>query len=284
MYRFAEDIELACTLLQVGRRELAQLLGVSAPSIERWASGRAQPSDANIERFYAFAYKKGLRINSIKAQLYAEDHALEGAPLVFHGSKSGITGALSLGASRGNNDFGPGFYCGESLRQSTMFVARFPQSCVYMVAFEPKGLKALRFQVDERWMLAVAYHRGKLKAYEEHPLLQGIAQDVEQADYLIAPIADNRMFETIDSFIDGEITTEQCRHCLSATNLGSQHVFRTDKALEQVKLLERCYVSAPEREDYLQLQLRDARLGSDKVKVARRQYRGQGKYIEELFE
>lgn len=284
MYRFAEDIELACELLQMSRRELATELGVSAPSIERWVSGKVQPSDANMELFYSYAYKKGLRFNDIKAQLYEEDYAPKGMDLLFHGSKAGITGALSLDKSRDNNDFGRGFYCGESLRQSTMFVARYPRSCVYMAMFDSSGLASLRFKVDEQWMLAVAYHRGRLKAYEKHPLLQEIINDVSRADYIVAPIADNRMFETIDSFIDGEITTEQCRHCLSATNLGNQYVFKTQKALERVELVEQCYVCGLERDDYLRQQLGDARLGSDKVKAARRQYRGQGKYIEELFE
>lgn len=284
MYRFAEDIELACALLQVSRRELAAELGVSAPSIERWVSRRAQPSGANLELFYSFAYKKGVRFNDIKAQLYAEDCAPKGKSLLFHGSKAGIVGALSLDKSRSDNDFGQGFYCGESLRQSTMFVARYPQSCVYMLTFDSQGLASLEFQVDETWMLAVAYFRGKLKEYEQHPLLRSIVDAVTRADCVIAPIADNRMFETIDSFIDGEITTEQCRHCLSATNLGSQYVFKTQKALGRVELVEQCYVCGLERDEYLRQQLDSARLGGDKVKVARRQYRGQGKYIEELFE
>lgn len=284
MYRFGEDIELACSLLQVSRRELAADLGVSAPSIERWVGGRAQASSVNRELFYSYAYKKGLRFNDIKAQLYAEDFTPKGNVLLFHGSKAGIVGKLSLDKSRSNNDFGQGFYCGESLRQSTMFVARYPQSCVYMLAFDPQGLTQLELQVDETWMLAVAYFRGKLKEHKEHPLLLDITDAVSHADYIVAPIADNRMFETIDSFIDGEITTEQCRHCLSATNLGRQYIFKTQRTLEHVELLEQCHVCGLERDDYLQQQLENARLGSDKVKVARRQYRGQGKYIEELFE
>lgn len=51
------------------------------------------------------------------------------------------------------------------------------------------------------------------------------------------------MFEIIDSFIDGEITDIQCQHCLSATNLGMQYVFVSEKALSQITLLERCYLT-----------------------------------------
>lgn len=43
------------------------------------------------------------------------------------------------------------------------------------------------------------------------------------------------MFRIIDSFIEGEITDEQCIHCLAATNLGLQYVFKTKKCLESDK-------------------------------------------------
>ena len=38
--------------------------------------------------------------------------------ILFHGSKAGIDGKLSLDKSKKANDFGKGFYCGESLEQS----------------------------------------------------------------------------------------------------------------------------------------------------------------------
>ena len=91
------------------------------------------------------------------------------------------------------------------------------------------------------------------------------------------------MFEIIDSFIDGEITDVQCQHCLSATNLGNQYVFVNDKALSQLKILRHCYLAPDEKEYYLSNKREESRVGNDKVKVARRQYRGQGEYIEDIL-
>lgn len=54
-------------------------------------------------------------------------------------------------------------------------------------------------------------------------------------------------YEQAISFIDGEITDEQCKHCLAATHLGSQYVFIREHAIEQVKFLERCYISNNEK-------------------------------------
>lgn len=102
-------------------------------------------------------------------------------------------------------------------------------------------------------------------------------------DYIIAPIADNRMFQIIHSFIFGEITDEQCKHCLAATNLGSQYVFLNEKAVNKVRLIERCYISENEKEYYKNRRSSDAKPGEDKVRLARIQYRGKGKYIDEIL-
>ena len=71
----------------------------------------------------------------------------------------------------------------------------------------------------------IAYFRGRLGEFEQSSVVIELICAIRDIDYIIAPIADNRMFEIIDSFIDGEITDVQCRHCLSATNLGNQYVF-----------------------------------------------------------
>ena len=61
--------------------------------------------------------------------------------------------------------------------------------------------------------------------YKNHPTIKTLIEQSKDCDYIIAPIADNRMFQIINAFIDGEITDEQCKHCLAATNLGMQYIF-----------------------------------------------------------
>ena len=141
-----------------------------------------------------------------------------------------------------------GFYCGESLEQSAMFVATYPDSSLYMLRFDRSGLVGKEFGVSSDWVLLIAYFRKRLREYADSVVIRELVKQVDGVDYIMAPIADNRMFEIIDQFIDGEITDEQCRHCLSATNLGQQYVFLTEKALRQVRLLERCYLTTAEKE------------------------------------
>ena len=92
------------------------------------------------------------------------------------------------------------------------------------------------------------------------------------------------MFQLIEEFIDGEITDVQCQHALSATNLGMQVVFLSELALERVRPpLGRCILAEAEKKDYLTGKLEENRIGIDKAKIAKREYRGQGQYIDQIL-
>lgn len=263
-------------------QEFAQELGVSTSTVSRWKEPGETVSPANLEKIYEYAFKKKIRLNKIKEQLFREE-CLENHVLLFHGAKTDISGDISIEKSRKNNDFGQGFYCGENLEQSAMFVSNFPHSSLYMLDFDKSGMTELKLGVEQDWMLMIAFFRGKLTGYAEHPMIQNILNRLNGIDYVVAPIADNRMFQIIDSFIEGEITDVQCRHCLSATNLGNQYVFLTQMAADRIEILRKCYLASIEKEAYISVRSEDAKVSNDKVKIARKQYRGQGQYIEEIL-
>ena len=283
MYRVEEDVKLTQELLDLDVRRLAERYDIGPATLFRWMRDGVTGPTRALERFYAAAYDSGIRFNQIKSQLYREDCSA-GCKVLFHGSKSGIEGAVSLSHSRINNDMGHGFYCGETLEQAGMFVANYPASSVYMAKLDERGLRKESFRVDLEWMLAVALCRGRLRAYENHPRLQALSCQLRESDLIVAPIADNRMYEIINEFCEGEITDIQCTHALSATDLGMQYVMKTERALKNLEILEQCYLCKSEKEDYLKKSKELSTVGLDKVKAARRKYRGQGRYVEELFE
>ena len=131
--------------------------------------------------------------------------------------------------------------------------------------------------------MTIAYYRGTLDEYKDHPIVRSLIKQSRDCDYIIVPIADNRMFQIINSFIAGDLTDEQCKHCLAATNLGMQYIFISEKAASQAKLIERCYIADNEREYYKNIRNEESKLGEDKVKLAKRQYRGRGQYIDEIL-
>ena len=258
-------------------------MNVTRATISNWLNERASISFRLLDAFYSYVYKKGIRLNKIKEQFYREDMIDKNEVFLFHGAKTMIEGELSLGYNKKINDFGNGFYCGESLEQSVMFVAIYPNSSLYMLKFSLEGLKKKEYKIDREWMLTIAYYRGRLNKYANNKLIRKIASANEDVDYIVAPIADNRMFEIIDSFIDGEITDEQCKHCLSATNLGMQYVFVSKKALSSITMLERCYLCEYEKNAYLSARQESFSMNEDKVRLARKQYRNQGEYIEDIL-
>lgn len=282
-YRINEDVRLIRELLDLSQKQFAEKIGVDVVTVARWETEEITASDKNMEKIYTCAFDNKIFLNEIKAQLYEEDLANENRKVLYHGAKSIIDGAIDSKHSRANNDFGQGFYCGESFEQSSLFVSGFDNSSVYIIGFDNKGLSGIEYKVDQEWMLTIAYYRGRLKYHENHPLIRKMIKKLDNIDYLIAPIADNRMFRIIDSFIEGEITDEQCKHCLAATNLGFQYVFKTNKALSQVQILERCYLCNKEKERYQNRRLDDNRISDSKIKMSLRQYRGQGQYIDEIL-
>lgn len=281
-YNFKEDLKAIREILDLTQTELAEHLGVEQKTISRNESGQNEPTSKLLEQVYSYAFKRNVKINRLKEMLWI-DNLVSGHKLLFHGAKSTIEGELNVHTSRINNDFGQGFYTGESYEQAISFVSGFEKSSVYFLDFDGQNLKCKKYGVDQEWMMTIAYYRGVLESYESHPIVKQIIKESRDCDYIIAPIADNRMFQIINSFIDGEITDEQCKHCLAATHLGMQYIFISDNAIKKVKLIERCYISNEEKEYYRNIRSADAKLGDDKVKLAKIQYRGKGKYIDEIL-
>lgn len=282
-YLVEEDIKLIRELRECTQESLAKDLNVATLTVLRWENREVSITHDNIEKLYNYAYKNRIEINKIKEQFYKEEYTKKNKIVLFHGAKNEIKEQLSCNHSKSNNDFGQGFYCGESMEQSVLFVNTYPNASVYIAEFNKSGLNSIEYNVDQNWMLTIAFFRGKIERYKETSIIKNLINKISNADYIIAPIADNRMFQIIDSFIEGEITDEQCKHCLAATNLGQQYVFKTDKALNQLKFLERCYVCDREKELYTKKKKEINLIGEDKVKAARIKYRGKGQYIDEIL-
>lgn len=281
-YNFKQDLNAIREILGLTQMELAEQLGVEQKTISRNELGKSEPTSKLLEQVYSYAFEKNIKLNKLKEMLWM-DNLESNHKLLFHGAKSTIEGKLNVHTGRVNNDFGQGFYAGESYEQAISFISGFEKSSVYFMDFNDKSLKCKKNEVNQDWMMTIAYYRGVLDSYKSHPIAKRLIEESRDCDYIIAPIADNRMFQIINSFIDGEITDEQCKHCLAATHLGSQYVFISEQAIEQVKLIERCYISNNEKEYYKNIRNEDTKLGDDKVKLARIQYRGIGRYIDEIL-
>lgn len=275
-YTVKEDIGFLLEAEKINITELAERTGISrstASSVMK--TGKAR--DDVYEKIYAYAYRNSYRINSVKEELLREKYH----DVLFHGSKDGLT-EITVSGSRDNCDFGRGFYLGETYAQALSFVCEKERSSVYSFRYSLEGLKLKRFECDLEWMIAICFFRGRLKEYAEHPLVRKIADDTGAADVIVAPIADNKMFYVMSQFTDGEINADVALHSLSASRLGMQYIFKTDKALRQLIPIEKYYLCMPEREDHKKVLNERSYEIDTKLKLAKREYKT-GPYIEELF-
>lgn len=263
--------------------DLFNQMVISEDDLKILQSNKEVPREI-FEKIYNFAYNNKLYINDI---LWLENKEQLGLNeiLLSHGSRQNIKGDIRLDMSGDSNDFAKGFYCGESLKQAGMFVSQEPNSSLYIISFdtEPDDLISMRFNVSTNWMLAVAYYRDTLGEYANSDLVREIIHDVEQADYIVAPIADNRMFQIIDAFTDGQITDVQCKHALAATNLGYQYVFKKENTLKHLRILDHLYLCDVEKNKYNVDSQEESNTSLVKANLSKNSFANKGVYIDELL-
>ena len=278
------EITIISEVLHINESDLAKKLGVSLETINNWKFGRKGIGNANLEKVYSFAYDNGIVLNNIYEQLLKEEYENEQNIVLFHGAKRPFFMPIDFATnSKSTNDFGVGFYLGETFNQGANYISVLNQSIVYCFHLNLNDLRIYKFSVNTEWMITIAYFRGWLDDYKDSPLIQKLISKISNQDVIIAPIADNRMFDIIAEFVENEITDEQCRHALAATNLGFQYVLKTNKALKNIKLLKEMFVCQKEKANCLDNRVTLTTTGSQKVKIARIQYKNKGRYIEEIL-
>ena len=279
-YNVSKDVNIMRILLDLSQEDLANILGVDKISISRLETGKNELSEKSLKELYNYIYSKKIYLNKLKSVMFKEN-LNETEILLFHGAKTIINGKIDLKYSKSNNDFGKGFYCGETYEQSVSFISEFENSSVYLLKLQKEDLKYKTYTLNRDWLMLVAYFRGVLKDITNLRFIEKELTEIENLDYIIAPIADNRMFEIISLFIEGIITDEQCIHCLVASNLGNQYVILSKKAVERMEVLERLYISNNERKEILSTKKAEKKINHDKVKLAMIEYKNKGKYIGE---
>ena len=251
--------------LKISRNSLEEILRTNEASIDI------------LEKIYSSIYLDNYRLNQAKEEILKETNEL----ILFHGSKEGLK-EIKIDGSRLNCDFGYGFYLGESYEQALNFIVQYPKSSIYSFKIDIKDLKVKRFQCDLEWMLAIAYYRWKNEEIKNNNKILKIIKEIEDADIIIAPIADNKMFNILSEFSLGEINMDVAIHSLSAYGLGNQYIIKTEKALNKLEFIENYYVSIPERQNASKKSLERAYQIDTKLKLAKMEYKT-GLYIGEIL-
>ncbi len=275
-YKIREDIGFIIEADGINKLELSESTGISRATLDS-IEKKGVATNEVCEKLYSYIYERNYRINPVKEELIKEKYG----NVLFHGSKYGLS-EVTVSGSRNNCDFGNGFYLGQTYNQALSFVCEYDKASVYSFRYSFDGLKTVEFGCSLDWMLAICFFRGTIKEYEKSSMVQQIVKRIDDADIVIAPIADNKMFYVMSQFAEGEINADVALHSLSASSLGLQYIIKTERALKKCIPIERYYLCGSERND-----CRDALIVrgyeiDTKLKLAKREFK-EGLYIEELL-
>ena len=282
-----ELIKSIRSFLNMSQTEFAESLNISFATVNRWENGRAIPNKLAQSTLYELCKMNNVPVYDMvldKIKEETEDIKIEdGRVLLYHGSKSGIKGAIEP-KSRSKCDFGKGFYMGTEPAQALTLICDYDKSKFYIVSVAVEKLEPLNVSADLEWAMLVAYHRGRMDKIKGTSFYNKYRDMANNKDIIIGSIADDRMFYVIDNFFLGNITDAALVNSLSALELGKQYVAITQKACDAVKI--ECEIEL----SYLERQFMKDIAGVNRTKGASlaneicKNYRREGMFFDELLD
>lgn len=272
---------------RISQQELADYLGITYTSINRWENGHAIPTKLAQDKLYEYCAINQIPLMDFiyeKIKKAVEDTKVsEDRVLLYHGSKRGLEGDIAP-ISRKHCDFGAGFYMGTQPEQALTLICDFPKSKFYLVSVKTDDIRVTEIPADIEWAMLVAYHRGRMETIKGSTFYQKYRSISQQNDMIIGSIANDKMFQVLDDFFIGNITDAALVKSLAALQLGKQYVAITQKGCNAVRIEREIPVSYLEKK-YLQAISEENRakgvaLANDICKDNRRN----GKYFDELLE
>lgn len=276
----SEMIREIRSCLKLSQGELAERLGVSFATVNRWEKGHCEPSQIATN-----AIKNLCADNNIDFTQFIDNRIIGSNETItlYHGSKSGIDGAIAP-VSRERCDFGKGFYMGTDRMQPLTLICNYPHAKLYTLSVDLSGLKILDVERGLDWALLVAYHRGKMEAVKGSAVYNRFACFGKGCDMMIGYIADDRMFVVLDRFFNGEITDRALINSLSALKLGKQYVAFTKKACEKIEILDEQELTESDRDNLKRESEANRSRGIAMANEICRKYRRDGRFFDEIIE
>mgnify|MGYP003298878209 CR=1 FL=1 len=219
--------------LGINQEQLALCLGVSPVTVNRWENGKAKPTMMAQNKLYEVCKESGVDL----ADFIVKKHMAEDNLILYHASRKGIRGNIQPN-SRSKCDFGQGFYMGTEALQPLTLVCNEDKPKFYRLKMNLDGLKVLKVEVDLEWAMLIAYFRGYMDGEKNTSIYAKCAHMVDGYDLIVGCIANDRMYQVLTDFFERRITDAALIASLSALNLGKQYVAITQKACDQIQILE----------------------------------------------
>lgn len=273
--------------MNMNQTEFAEKLNVTFATVNRWENGRAQPNKLAQDKIYDLCKTHAVSIyDMVLEKIEAVSGSVElenGRVMLYHGSKSGIEGAIAP-KSRKQCDFGQGFYMGTEPSQALTLICDYESAKFYIVSISVDDLAVLDVPADLEWAMIVAYNRGRMEKIKGTPFYNKYQEMTKKNDLVIGSIANDRMFFVIDNFFIGNITDAALINSLSALELGKQYVAVTQKGCDAVRIEKEITISYLEKLFMKEVSEANRVKGSSLANDICRNYRREGLFFDEILD
>ena len=276
-----ELIKAIRSAANMNQEQFASALGTTPLSINRWENGKTMPNRMAQTQLYNFCKERELDV--VEIIVNAKEYTDENNKLVlYHGSKKGIDGDIAP-ISRGECDFGKGFYMGTTTLQPLTLVCNEDKPKFYAVELDTTDLKVLTVDIGMDWAMLIAYYRKEMESAKATPVYEKYAHMADGYDLIIGYIANDRMYTELSRFFNRTLTDVALLNCLSALDLGKQYVAVSEKACKQIKVLKEYPLSQLELALLKDMSAERRKEGIALAEEIEIKYRREGKYFDEIL-
>ena len=276
-----ELIKAIRSAANMNQEQFASALGTTPLSINRWENGKTMPNRMAQTQLYNFCKERELDV--VEIIVNAKEYTDENQKLVlYHGSKKGIDGDIAP-ISRGECDFGKGFYMGTTTLQPLTLVCNEDKPKFYAVELDTTDLKVLTVDIGMDWAMMIAYYRKEMESAKGTPVYEKYAHMADGYDLIIGYIANDRMYTELSRFFNRTLTDVALINCLSALDLGKQYVAISEKACKQIKVLKEYPLSQLELALLKDMSAERRKEGIALAEEIEIKYRREGKYFDEIL-
>ena len=176
--------------------------------------------------------------------------------LVYHGSSVEVIHP-DITRSRLDIDFGSGFYTTQDIHMAKKWACNRNESILNIYELELEDFEVKKLGVDEEWLYYVMENRTGRTGLFEMPF------DDSKYDIIIGPTADDKLFNVIDLFSDGFISSENAIKVINCMNYSNQLVIKNQAAANRIRFIESKRLHGLEK-DNLRVQFKNDNIEASK--------------------
>ncbi|MDR1184618.1 MAG: DUF3990 domain-containing protein [Coriobacteriales bacterium] len=191
---------------------------------------------------------------------------------------------FAAGTDSERNDFGLGFYTSLNQEQPVMLLCDRPQVVLNQYRLDLTGLHAKTLPNNTEWLLTVTFHRRDFNSkLRLHGIRDAYRRNLSSFDLVIGAIANDRLFSTINAFIENNVTDAVAIACLQLMQYQPQYVFKSSEACSKLEFMGAETYDATQLVAFRQRVVQERAMIDDRVTQIKEQRFREGQLLSEIL-